>query len=161
VNTLKGSSAGLRPSNMSGSSVMRALAAGFAGACAITILHEILKRTAAHPPRLDILGMRAIAKGMRMAEQPVPQRLHDTALAGDLIANTAYYSLVAAAGSQRALLTGSLLGAGAGLGAILLPKPMGLGVGPSDRTAATQAMAVSLYLAGGVLAGAAYQKMRE
>jgi hypothetical protein len=96
-----------------------------------------------------------------MADRDAPGHLHDTALAGDLIANTAYYSLVAAGGADKALLTGSLLGAGAGLGAILLPKPLGLGVGPSDRTAATQAMAVSLYLAGGVLAGAAYQKMRE
>lgn len=145
---------------MSGSTVMRALAAGFAGACALTILHEIVRRRVPRAPRLDVLGMRAIAKGMRMAGGDPPDNLHDTALAGDLIANTAYYSLVAAGGADKALLTGSLLGAGAGLGAILLPKPMGLGAGPSDRTAATQAMAVSLYLTGGMLAGAAYRKMR-
>jgi hypothetical protein len=145
---------------MSGSGFMRALAAGFAGACALTILHEILRQRVPRAPRLDILGMRALAKGARMADRETPEHLHNTALAGDLIANTAYYSLVAAGGAEKALLTGSLLGAGAGLGAILLPKPLGLGAGPSNRTAATQAMAVSLYVAGGVLAGAAYQKIK-
>jgi len=139
---------------------MKALVAGFAGACALTILHEILKRNVPRAPRLDILGMRSIAKGMRMAGQQPPDHLHDTALAGDLFANTAYYSLVGAAGSEKAMLTGSLLGVGAGLGAVVLPKPMGLGVGPSDRTMGTQAMAVSLYLTGGMLAAAAYRKMR-
>ena len=139
---------------------MKALAAGFAGACALTILHEILRRSVPRAPRLDILGMRSIAKGMRMAGQKPPEKLHETALAGDLLANTAYYSLVGAAGSEKAMLTGSLLGVGAGLGAVLLPKPMGLGVGPSDRTVGTQAMAVSLYLTGGMLAAAAYRKLR-
>lgn len=145
---------------MSANNLMKALAAGFAGACALTILHEILRRSVPRAPRLDILGMRSIAKGMRMAGQQPPDRLHETALAGDLLANTAYYSLVGAAGSEKAMLTGSLLGVGAGLGAVLLPKPMGLGVGPSDRTVGTQAMAVSLYLTGGMLAAAAYRKLR-
>jgi hypothetical protein len=106
---------------------------------------------------MDIVGMRGIAATMRAIGQRPPSKLHETALVSDLVFNTAYYSAVGAAGRDKALSTGTLLGLGAGLGAVGLPQPLGLGVGPSDRTFATQLMTVGLYALGGLVAGAAYR----
>ena len=142
-------------------SFAKAIGAGFVGACALTLLHEVTRRSTRRAPRLDILGMRALARSLRAADVRPPSRLHESALAGDLVANTAFYSLVAAAGPQNALLSGSLLGVGAGLGSVILPQPFGLGRGPTGRTVATQAMTIGMYVAGGMMAAAAYKRMRE
>jgi hypothetical protein len=45
-----------------------------------------------------------------------------------------------------------VLGLTAGLGAVLLPKPMGLNPKHSNRTVETQIMTVSLYVIGGIVA---------
>jgi len=106
---------------------------------------------------MDILGERAIVKGMQWAEYEPPQgeTLHQVALAGDLAANTAYYSLVGAGAPKSALSRGAAIGLVAGVGAVVLPGPMGLGTEPGSRTAATSLMTVALYLTGGLVAGAA------
>lgn len=136
-----------------------AVASGVAGACALTALHESARRTVPHAPRMDILGMRAIARGMEAMgkKPPVDGHLHDVALAGDLVSNSMYYSLIGLGGPQNAVRNGALLGLAAGLGGVLLPGPMGLGEAPSNRTRATQAMTVAWYVVGGVAAGLAYQ----
>src|SRR5690242_12815108 len=71
------------------------LAGGAAGAVALTLVHEAARRTLPDAPRMDVLGERAIAAGVRAAggEPPPEPQLHRAALAGDLVANTAYYSL--------------------------------------------------------------------
>jgi hypothetical protein len=51
------------------------------------------------------------------------------------------------------------LGLAAGLGAVFLPGPLGLGSAPSNRTTQTQAMTVGWYLLGGLAAGLAYQTL--
>jgi hypothetical protein len=75
------------------------------------------------------------------------------ALVGDLISNTVYYSLVGAGEGAHARRRGAVLGLAAGIGAIVLPGPLGLGRGPSRRTVATQMMTIGWYLAGGLIAG--------
>ena len=146
---------------MASTTVWKSIAAGAAGACALTLLHEATRRVVPHAPRMDIMGMRGIAATMRAAGQTPPSKWHGTALVTDLVFNTAYYSAVGAAGRDNALLTGSLLGLGAGIGAVVLPQPLGLGVGPSDRTRATQAMTVGLYTRGGLFAAVAYRAFDE
>jgi hypothetical protein len=139
--------------------VMKAVAAGAVGAVVLTVLHEITRRRTRYAPRLDIGGMRALARMFRAVDLEPPDRLHRSALVGDLAANAAFYSLAASAG-KRSMVAGSLLGLGAGLGAVVLPVPMGIGVGPTDRTRTTQAMSVALYTAGGLVAGAVYDAIR-
>src|SRR4051812_15813848 len=75
--------------------------------------------------------------------RPPRRGCHDRALGGDLLANGVYYSLVGAGGSEGALRRGALLGLLAGLGAVALPAPLGLGSEPSKRTPATQLMTVA------------------
>jgi hypothetical protein len=135
---------------------LQALGSGFAGALAVTALNESARRVIPHAPRLDALGMRALARTFRQAGETPPQgeRLRGAALAGDLLSNTLYYSLAAAGGKRRAWLLGTLLGAGAGAGAAWLPPRIGLGRQPGE-TAATRAMTVAWYLAGGLAAAGA------
>ena len=132
--------------------ILEALAGGLAGACVLTIAHESLRKVNPDAPRMDVLGMRAIAKLMKKAGATPPddKTLHDWAMVGDVVSNGLYYSLAGA--GKNAWLRGTLLGTMAGIGAITLPGPLGLGEGPSERTKETQAMAVGLYLLGGLAA---------
>ena len=139
--------------------VLESLTAGAAGAAALTLVHEGVRRVCEDAPRMDVLGERAIARGLRAAgaERPSQPRLHEAALAGDLVSNTAYYALVGAGGPDGAVTRGALLGLAAGLGAVSLPGPLGLGTAPSRRTPQTAAMTVAWYTLGGLVAGAVYR----
>lgn len=134
----------------------RTLTSGIAGTAAVTLLFEAARRTLPDAPRLDLLGVNAVASLYRATGRRSPggARLVKTALAGDLIANTAYYGITAVTGGKKALITGSLLGAAAGLGAAFLPGPLGLGRGLSRASGKMTALTVALYAAGGLAAGA-------
>lgn len=137
---------------------LESLGSGVAGACALTLIHETARRVVPDAPRLDVLGMRALAKSMRAADVELPNiELRDLALAGDLAANSLYYSLVGLGGRKSAWLCGALLGLGAGIGAVLLPEPLGLEGNETPRTTATKAMTIAWYLAGGLAAAATYR----
>lgn len=132
---------------------LSAIASGAAGAVALTAVHEAARHTLGAAPRMDVLGERAIAAAV--GPMPEPQ-LHAAALAGDLAANTAFYALVVAGEPAGAVARGALLGLVAGLGAVVLPGPLGLGAGPSRRTPQTAAMTVGWYTLGGLVAGCVY-----
>jgi len=138
---------------------LEALGGGLAGACALTAVHESVRRACPVAPRMDLLGMRAIEKSMHAAgaEPPEGDRLHTLALASDIVSNSLYYSLVGVGGPRGAWLRGALLGLVAGVGAVALPGPLGLGREPSNRTTSTQVMTVGWYLLGGLAAAAAYR----
>ena len=109
---------------MTSGQVMKAVAAGVVGAAVLTVLHEMTRRRVRHAPRLDIGGMRALARMFRAIDLAPPSRLHRSALVSDLAANAAFYSLAASAGN-KSMVAGSLLGLGAGLGAVVLPSADG------------------------------------
>ena len=138
-----------------------ALGGGLAGAASITLIHEAVKRIAPDAPRMDLLGMNALSKTMKNMGKtpPPPQKLYAWTMAGDLLSNSLYYSIAGIGKGKNALLKGSLLGLAAGLGAVLLPKPMGLNEEYSNRTPATKLMTVGLYLAGGLITAAVLKAM--
>jgi hypothetical protein len=136
--------------------MLKALGSGLVGALALTVIHETARRVAPETaPRMDVLGMRAIQKAVRAVDAEPPVPLHEAALVGDIVSNSFYYSLVGAGSRGDAVRNGALLGLAAGLGAVFLPGPLGLGRQPTD-TPTTQALTVAWYLAGGLAAGAAY-----
>ena len=140
----------------------RALASGAAGALVLTALHETARRRLPHAPRMDVLGMRALRKWVPALrdERPRSTRLHRLALAGDLVANTIYYSGVAAASPAATYSRAATMGLAAGVGAVLLPEPLGLGDPPDSERLANQAMTVAWYVAGAVAAAVAANSMR-
>lgn len=143
--------------------LMKATVRGLVGACPLTLIHETARRFIPDAPRMDVLGMRAIAESLRGAgrEPPAGERLHAAALAGDILANSLYYSLAGAGRAEDALLRAAALGAAAGVGAVVLPEPLGLGGEASGRTTATKAMTVGWYLAGGLAAAVTYQLLTK
>jgi hypothetical protein len=139
--------------------MLKALGSGLVGACALTLIHEAARRFIDDAPRMDVLGMRALSKAARAADLDPPVPLHEAALVGDLVSNSVYYSLVGAGSRREALRNGALLGLAAGLGAVYLPEPLGLGRQPTEDSPQTQLMTVAWYLLGGLAAGAAYRAL--
>jgi len=144
---------------MDGSRWVKAFAAGVLGACVLTVAHELLRRYLPHAPRLDILGMKSIARASRASGAKTPDRLHESALMSDLISNAGYYSLVGIASREKALYVGAGLGLAAGLGAVTMPGPLGLGTAATARRSSTQVMTVALYTTGGLIAGSLYRAL--
>jgi hypothetical protein len=136
--------------------MLKALGSGLVGACALTLIHETARRFVDDAPRMDVLGMRALAKTMRAVDVEPPVPLHEAALVGDIVSNSLYYSLVGAGPARDAIRNGALLGLAAGLGAVILPERLGLGRQPTEDSPQTQLMTVAWYTLGGLAAGAAY-----
>jgi hypothetical protein len=130
---------------------------GLAGACALTLINEGIQRIDRTAPRLDLLGMNAVAKLVKgpKSAPPVVKNLLPMAVAGDLVSNTLYYALASGRTKKSTLIKGALLGLGAGLGAVALPKPMGLEPSHTNLTGKTQVMTVLYYIIGGLVAAAA------
>ena len=137
--------------------IIKALGSGVAGAISLTLLHQLLKKVHPDAPRVDQLGMQAIAKGLDQLgiNPPREHTLFKSSLAGDLLFNSIYYSFTAA--GKIPLLSASLLGLGAGVGAVALPGPMGLDERFTARNASTKALAIGIYLFGGLAAAAIYK----
>jgi hypothetical protein len=103
---------------------------------------------------MDVLGVRALRRML-------PERHYDTAdlrrvaLAGDLLANSAYYSAIAAPTLGETWLRAAVLGTAAGLGALLLPERLGLGPPPHSEHRDNQLMTVGWYVVGAAAAAVA------
>lgn len=130
-----------------------ALGGGLAGAAAVTLIHESVKRIIPQAPRMDLLGMNAISKGLNAAgiKTPTDTKLFAIALTGDLIANSIYYSVAGIGKEKNIWWRSAALGLAAGIGAVALPGPLGLDDRYSNRTTATKLMTVGLYVAGAVV----------
>jgi len=141
--------------------IANAAAAGAAGALTTNLLHELTRRSFSDAPRVDLLGMQALAKTLDIAGAPVPKgrALYRATIAADLLSNGVYFTAVAP--WRNPVLAGVVLGAAAGLGAVVLPEPMGLSPEPTSRTPQTSIVTALLYTAGGIAAGLLYAALRE
>ncbi|UOQ75717.1 hypothetical protein MUN84_13760 [Hymenobacter sp. 5516J-16] len=135
------------------SSFLQALGSGLAGALVLNIVHESVRQLRpVDAPRMDILGERGLRKLLFKANAPQPDEntAYGLTLLGDVASNGLYYSLVGT--GQGVWWRGIALGLAAGVGGVVLPGPLGLGDGPSNRTPQTKAMTVAWYLLGGLVA---------
>lgn len=140
-----------------------ALEGGLAGACALTVVHELVRRAVPAAPRMDLLGMTALAKFLKSVGKNPPREksLYYITMAGDIVSNSLYYSLAGVGKKKNSILRGTILGFVAGLGAILLPKPMGLNPSYSSRTVQTQVMTVAWYTLGGFVSALIMNKLES
>ena len=142
--------------------LLPSLAAGFAGAIALNILHETVRRLRPQDaPRMDVLGERGLRKILNLADLPQPSegKAYTATLLGDVLSNGLYYTVVGS--GKHSLWRGLALGVAAGVGGVVLPGPMGLGEAPSNRTPQTKAMTVAWYTVGGLVAGTVAQALRK
>lgn len=131
-----------------------ALEGGVAGAAALTLLHETIKKVVPNAPRMDLLGISALAKGLKIigAKTPDERKLYGWSLTGDMVSNAVFYSFAGIGKKENALLKGAVLGLVAGLGTVLLPKPLSLNNKYSSRTTETKIITIGLYVLGGLVA---------
>ena len=142
---------------------MQNLLGGLAGATALTITHQLLSRFDKDAPRLDIVGEEAVAKGIAAtgAEPPSGNTLTGLTLAGDIGANSGYYTMIGQGEDQNLLWRGLGYGVMAGIGALSLPAPMGLDDEPVARTTKTKIMTMGLYVLGGLVTALALKALRK
>ncbi|MEO6069239.1 MAG: hypothetical protein ABIN57_04050 [Chitinophagaceae bacterium] len=140
-----------------------AIGGGLAGAAALTLLHETIRHQDSDAPRMDLLGMSALSKLLHKLDTTPPGRdkLYLMTMTGDLLSNTIYYSAAGLGGQKNVWLNGAFLGLSAGLGAVLLPKPMRLNEGYSGRTTKTKIITVGLYLFGGLVSAATISLLKK
>lgn len=136
--------------------VSSALAGGLAGTITVASLHEALRRITPNAPRMDQLDIDLLRKGLKSMNKKLPaeNELQRWAVGGELLCDTAYFSMAAAGGRKKAWLSGALLGLAAGISAVVLPKSLGLPDESSNKTLGTKIMTVGLYLIGGLAAAA-------
>lgn len=130
-----------------------ALLGGLAGAVVLNILHETVRRFDKDAPRVDLVGEEALSKSMEAAgiDPPEGEQLYKATLVGDLISNTLYYSTIGLGDDKHILIRGLGMGLLAGIGAVELPKPMGLDDAPVSRTDKTKLLTIVWYVAGAVV----------
>lgn len=135
--------------------ILAAFAGGLAGACALTLLHQAIKKADKDAPHVDELGMEALSKGLEAVgvEPPQGEKLYNWTLTSDIIGNTIYYSLAAIGGRSNIGGRATFLGLLAGLGAAYLPKHMHLSSDYTERTQRTQYLTIGQYSFGGLMAG--------
>jgi hypothetical protein len=133
---------------------IHAIAAGFAGAVVLTLTHQALHKIFKDAPRMDKMGEEALHKIAGKADVHIPkEKSYGVTMAGDIVANTLYYTLASIGKPQNATMRGSLLGLVAGIGGVLLPKRLGLTNAYSSRTPATRLMTMAIYTLGGLVNG--------
>jgi hypothetical protein len=142
--------------------IARAATAGAVGAATTTVLHEVTRHIVKDAPRVDLLGMQGIARGARMAGAPLSgEALFATTMAADLASNSLYYSVIGLASRDSAVPLGVALGAAAGLGAVVLPGPLGFSAITTNRTMRTKVLVTALYTLGGLATGLMYRRLNR
>ena len=158
-----GSEAGGTPPTYRLRRPVRMIVSGFVGAGTVTILNELARRLFSHTPRMDVIGERALARSMEVADLPPPRedQVYRWSIAGDMASNTAYYGLVGLRSPQITCPVAAVLGVVAGLGPAFLPRPLGLGRQPGARQPLTGLLTVAWYTAGGLAAAALCHALEE
>lgn len=141
-----------------------ALAGGLAGALTVNLLNETYRHIDKDAPQIQLTGEEALTKLLKAAKLPLPstqKELYWYTLAGDILSNTLYYSLVGFGGKKHLLRRSLFLGVAGGLGTVYLPGKMGLKKSPTNRTTETKVLSVLWYTLGGLATAAAAQVLRK
>lgn len=123
--------------------------AGLGGAIVLNLLHESLKKKKMDTPRIDLVGEEALQKTLGYFGTKIENKdtLYKATLASDLISNATYYSMI---GNSIENVWGKAVSLGlvAGIGAVMVPKEIGLDEEPVAKNNQVKAMTVGYYLAG-------------
>ena len=143
--------------------IIKNIIGGVAGAVALNILHETVKRFDHNAPRVDLVGEEGLNKLLKSTgTSPLHgNTLYAATLGGDLLSNALYYSLIGIGKKKHLYLRGMLYGASAGLGAVQLTKPIGLSDAPVTRTNKTKILTVAYYLFGGLVAATVIKGLKR
>jgi len=144
-------------------SKLKNLIAGLAGAVALNILHETLKKKSDNVPRVDLLGEDALQRTLNYFGGNIDHKetLYNATLAGDIVGNTLYYSIIGAGNAKYLWPKVIFVGLSAGIGAVKLPKPMGLDETPVAKNDQVKVLTVGYYLFGAIVTGLAVKMLSK
>ena len=127
---------------------------GLAGAFALALIDQGIRRVNKAVPHFDLHRMNTGVKIMN-PRLPVLDRIFPLSLGGGMISNSLYYSLAKGKTYQQTLLRGALLGLGAGIGTLVMPRRT-TGAGSTVKaTTKEKLFNVAWYVVGGVVAASA------
>lgn len=135
-----------------------ALLAGLGGAIALNVIHELVRHNYDNDdvPEVNKIGEEAVEKIANSLNIELDEnQKYSTALAGDLISNALYYAGTAANNF------GGLAGIVAGIGAVELPKYLGLNDDPVKRNKNKEILTIAFYTLGGVATSLLYNKLKN
>ena len=135
--------------------ILSSLAGGFAGACVVTLLNEVIRRYDKEAPRIDLLGQEATAETHKAFGSEVPEQpqLYKQALSADLLSNTIYFS-IAGANDKQPEVQGGIQGVMAGLSAVYAPGlTNALNAKHTGETDKKKILTTAYYFIGGLVAG--------
>ncbi|KQR94878.1 hypothetical protein ASG01_03160 [Chryseobacterium sp. Leaf180] len=128
--------------------------AGFGGAIALNILHEVIRKNFDDVPHINELGEEALLKVTDQTPFSISSdKIYTATLAGDIMSNGIYYATTA---TQNNMASGLL----AGIGAVALPKYMGLDDEPVASTNKKKLMTVGYYVFGALVTKFIYDRIK-
>jgi len=144
-------------------SKIKNLVAGLAGSIMLNLLHESLRKQRSDVPRIDLLGKDALQKTLHYLGTGISNKddLYKATLTGDIVSNTMYYSLIGAGNPRYIWRRAIVMGFTAGLGAIELPKPMGLNPASVASTDQKKMLTIGYYLFGAIVTAAALTLLKK
>ena len=141
---------------------VRNMVAGLAGAVALNILHEVARKNFKNVPKINMLGEEALNKTLSGFGIPITSatKLQRAALEADVVSNAIYYSFIGS--NNKYVWTKAIaLGLTAGIGALKLPKPLGLNPKPVTRTTQTKILTVGYYMFGALVTAYVVKKFNK
>lgn len=135
--------------------MLKKMLAGLGGAIALNLLHEVIRKNCDNVPHINELGEEALQKVTddTALEISDPDKLYAATLAGDIVSNAIYYGTTATNHNFTS-------GLAAGIGAIVLPKKMGLDDSPVAENNTKKIMTVGYYLFGAIVTKLIYDKIK-
>ncbi|MDO5524161.1 MAG: hypothetical protein Q4G48_08985 [Bacteroidia bacterium] len=126
--------------------------AGLSGAVALSILHEYVKKNFVEVPEFNEVGEEVIDKSLSKINLKIKDhdKLYNATVAGDILTNAVYYAFTP-------FKLNSVIGALGGLGAIALPKKLGLDNTPIAGTDKKKMITVGYYIFGAMVASGMYK----
>jgi hypothetical protein len=136
---------------------------GLAGAVALSLLHETVRRLDQDAPRVDLVGEEGMNRLMKKAgAEPLEGKaLYAATLAGDLVSNALFYSAIGTGNKKNLLLRGTTVGLSAGFRALRLTRKMGFDDAPITRTNKTRLLTIGYYLFGGIVTAVTIKTLRK
>jgi hypothetical protein len=141
----------------------QSLLAGLAGAVALNIIHEVVRKFDKDAPQVQLIGEEGLSKSLKKMgiTPPKGNKLYAATLASDLVSNALYFSKIGTGNKKNLLFRGLTHGALAGFGALTLTKPLGLSDAPVTKTSKTKVLTVAWYTLGGIVTAMVLEKLRN
>ena len=129
--------------------------AGLGGAIALNILHETIRKNFSNVPHINEVGEEALLKITDNTPINITgeNNLYAATLVGDVISNGIYYATTA---TKNDLTSGLLVG----VGAIALPKKLGLNDEPVAENTQKKLMTVGYYIFGALVTKFIYDRIK-